>query len=264
MFDQLLDLDALAGADEAQLVAAIAELTGRSCYDDPDRSRWACDGWDAVAAQVGAAMDISHSKASGQMYLAQALRDRPPKVAALFADGLLGAALVSGIAWHTTLIDDAHTLAAVDTALASDAVHYGPLSATKTAQAIDAVVEAHDPAALRCGRRQARSRDVVIGHRDTDKATTPLWGRLYAHHAHALDRRLLAMAHSVCDDDPRTIAQRRADALGALAAGADTLACAQARWAWNPVTPRPGTTGPPNVRSSMPSGHDRLMGAGTP
>ncbi|ORA70672.1 hypothetical protein BST28_22960, partial [Mycolicibacter kumamotonensis] len=30
---------------------------------------------------------------------------------------------------------------------------------------------------------------------------------------------------SVCDDDPRTIAQRRADALGALAAGGQTLAC---------------------------------------
>jgi hypothetical protein len=29
----------------------------------------------------------------------------------------------------------------------------------------------------------------------------------------------------VCDDDPRTIAQRRADAIGALAAGADRLAC---------------------------------------
>jgi hypothetical protein len=33
------------------------------------------------------------------------------------------------------------------------------------------------------------------------------------------------MAHQVCDDDPRTIAQRRADALGALAAGAETLMC---------------------------------------
>ena len=33
------------------------------------------------------------------------------------------------------------------------------------------------------------------------------------------------MAHGVCDDDPRTIAQRRADALGALAAGAERLAC---------------------------------------
>jgi hypothetical protein len=33
------------------------------------------------------------------------------------------------------------------------------------------------------------------------------------------------MAHQVCDDDPRTVAQRRADALGALAAGAERLTC---------------------------------------
>jgi hypothetical protein len=245
MFDtDLCDSEALREADEAKLVAAIggwaqeeaaaaarrlaaiAELTGRRCYDDPGRSRWACDDWDAVAAQVSAAMNVSHSKASSQMYLAQALRERLPKIAALFADGLLSTALVAAIAWHTTLIEDRHALAAVDTALAGDAVHYGPLSATKTAQAIDAVIEAHDPAALRRGRQQARSRDVVVDRRNTEEATTPLWGRLYAHDAHALDRRLLAMAHSVCEDDPRTIAQRRADALGALAAGADTLACA--------------------------------------
>jgi hypothetical protein len=246
MFDtaDLPDLDALAEADEAALVAAIggwaqaeaaaaarrlaaiAELAGRRLYDDPKHSKWACDDWDAVAAQVGAACDISHGKASGQMYLASALRERLPKVAALFADGQLNAALVSSIAWRTTLIQDLRALSAVDTALAGDALHYGPLSAVKTAQAIDAVVERHDPEALRHSRQYARSRDLVIDDRETDQATTPLWGRLYAHDAEALDRRLIAMAHSVCDDDPRTIAQRRADALGALAAGAQTLACA--------------------------------------
>ena len=41
-----------------------------------------------------------------------------------------------------------------------------------------------------------------------------------------LDRRLSALARTVCDHDPRTIAQRRADALGALAAGHTVLACA--------------------------------------
>jgi Domain of unknown function (DUF222) len=40
-----------------------------------------------------------------------------------------------------------------------------------------------------------------------------------------LERRLSQMAHDVCPGDPRTIAQRRADALGALAAGAERLAC---------------------------------------
>ena len=33
------------------------------------------------------------------------------------------------------------------------------------------------------------------------------------------------MAAGVCEHDPRTVSQRRADALGALAAGAETLAC---------------------------------------
>ncbi|WP_181909885.1 DUF222 domain-containing protein, partial [Mycobacterium tuberculosis] len=55
--------------------------------------------------------------------------------------------------------------------------------------------------------------------------TAALWGRLYATDAAMLDRRLTEMAHGVCEDDPRTLAQRRADALGALAAGADHLAC---------------------------------------
>ena len=52
-----------------------------------------------------------------------------------------------------------------------------------------------------------------------------MWGRLYATDAAVLDRRLMEIAHSVCDDDPRTIAQRRADALGALAAGDERLVC---------------------------------------
>ncbi|OBY32048.1 hypothetical protein ACT18_09940, partial [Mycolicibacter kumamotonensis] len=87
-------------AAAARRLAAIAELTGRCCYDDPGRSRWAADDWDGVAAQVGAAMGVSHGKASSQMYLAQALAERLPKVAALFAAGQLNAALVSTISWH--------------------------------------------------------------------------------------------------------------------------------------------------------------------
>jgi hypothetical protein len=43
--------------------------------------------------------------------------------------------------------------------------------------------------------------------------------------AHALDRRLEALAVTVCEHDPRSREQRRADALGALAAGADRLGC---------------------------------------
>ncbi|OHV01771.1 HNH endonuclease signature motif containing protein [Mycobacterium talmoniae] len=243
MFDVgIPDLDELADADDTMLavsitgwdrieaaasarrLAAIAELVHRRT-DNAGHSAWACDDWDAAAAEVAAALNLSHGKASGQMYLATALRDRLPRVAEAFAEGMLSTKLVSTIAWHTQLIKDDEALALVDKSLARDAVRYGPLSANKTAQAIDAIIDQYDPGALRHARAYARSRDVVVDNNNTRDGVTPIWGNLYAHDATVLDRRLMQMAHEVCDDDPRTIAQRRADALGVLAAGGDRLVC---------------------------------------
>ena len=243
MFDELLQGAELARADDATVVAAIsgwaraeaaasarrlaaiAELVRRHATGPVHYAHWSCDNWDAMAAEVSAAQGISHGMASGQMYLAVALRDRLPRVAALFADGTISARLAATMVWRTDLIKDAETLRLVDMALAEDAARYGPLSVNKTAQAIDAVVDRHDPAALRRIRAAARSRDVVIDLANDESGTAALWGRLYATDAAALDRRLLQMAHGVCEDDPRTLAQRRADALGALAAGCERLPC---------------------------------------
>lgn len=214
-------------AAAARRLAAVAELVARRADGGlTDAGRWSCDNWDAMAAEVAAAQDISHAMASGQMYLAVALRDRLPRVGALFADGVISARLAATIAWHTDLIKDRQALQLVDKTLAEDATRFGPLSANKTAQAIEAVVDRYDPGALRRTRARARSRDVVIDSADQESGTAAMWGRLYATDAAVLDRRLMQMAHEVCDNDPRTIAQRRADALGALAAGADRLVCA--------------------------------------
>jgi hypothetical protein len=210
----------------ARRLAAIAELVTRHADGPVDCARWSCDNWDAIAAEVAAAQGISHALASGQMYLAVALRDRLPEVAALFAEGAISARLASAIVWHTDLIKDPDILRLVDEALAGDARHFGPLSVAKTAQAIDAVVDRHDPAAVRRSRAGARGREVVIGPADRDSGTAALWGSLLATDAAVLDRRLTQMAQQVCDDDPRTLDQRRADALGALAAGGEHLACA--------------------------------------
>jgi hypothetical protein len=212
-------------AASARRLAAIAEFVRRRAVGDPDHAEWSCDNWDAMAAEVGAAQGISHGMASGQMYLAVALRDRLPRVAALFIEGTISARLAASIVWHTDLIKGPETLHLVDEALAKDAKRYGPVSAHKTAQAIDAVVDRHDPGALRRTRAAARSRDLVIDLANDESGTAALWGRLYSTDAATLDRRLLQMAHDVCEDDPRTLAQRRADALGALAAGAQRLAC---------------------------------------
>lgn len=212
-------------AAAARRLAATAEYVRRNAVGPTDCAHWSCDNWDAMAAEVAAAQGVSDAMASGQMYLAVALRNRLPQVAALLARGDIGARLASTIVWHTDLIKDPETLRFVDTAIAGDAARFGPMSAAKTAQAIDAIVDRHDPAALRRTRATARSRQVVIDHSDDGSGTAGLWGRLYATDAAALDRRLTQLAQQVCPDDPRTLAQRRADALGALALGALTLSC---------------------------------------
>lgn len=244
MFDAALpDAEALGSTDDADVVAAItecarveaaaaarrlaatAEFVRRRAGGPTDRAHWSCDNWDAMAAEVAAAQNISHAMASGQMYLAVGLRDRLPRVAALFAEGAMSARLAAAIVWHTDLVKDPATLQLVDSTLAEDAARFGPMSVTKTAQAIDAVVDRYDPGALRRTRAGARSREVVIGAQNDQSGTAHLWGSLFATDAAVLDRRLTQMAHQVCGEDPRTVAQRRADALGVLAAGAERLAC---------------------------------------
>ena len=208
----------------ARRIAAIGELVRRRCSDD-ERAHWACDSWDAAAAEVSAALGITHGRASGEMHLSQTLRYRLPLVAGLFIAGRLSYRVCRAIAWRTDLVTDRTALARIDAAVADAAVTWGALSDYKLEQAIDVWVDQFDPGALRRTRASARSRDLNIGSRDDSSGTTSIWGRLYSTDAATLDRRLTRMAHGVCEDDPRTIAQRRADALGALAAGSDRLAC---------------------------------------
>lgn len=222
---EIADAARAEAAAAARRLAAIAEFVARRAAGSAERARWSCDNWDAMAAEVAAAQGISHAMASGQMYLAVALRDRLPRVGALFAEGAISARLASALVWHTELIKDPDTLRLVDETLAGAAARLGSLSVNKTAQAIDAVVHRHDPAAVRRARVGGRSRDVVIEADDDQSGTARLWGSLFATDGAILDRKLTQMANDVCDDDPRTIAQRRADALGALGAGADRLAC---------------------------------------
>ncbi|PQP54978.1 DUF222 domain-containing protein, partial [Mycolicibacterium austroafricanum] len=80
-------------------------------------------------------------RASAQMRIAVALRDRLPKVAELFLAGRLSARLVAEITWRTRLVDDEQVLAVLDGALAQRALRWGPLSQDRLRCAIDALIE---------------------------------------------------------------------------------------------------------------------------
>lgn len=210
----------------ARRLAATAELVRRKVCDDDERNRCAFDPWDGVAAEVAAAMTVGHRRASGQMRIAQALRERLPQVAALFERGGISARIVSTITWRTMLVEDSEALTLIDTALAKSASRLGPLSERRLDAAIDALVDRFDPLAVRKAQMTAHSRDFHIGDIDDPAGTTSVWGRLLATDAAALKRRLTEMTQGVCDDDPRSMAERRADAVGALGANQDRLGCA--------------------------------------
>jgi len=210
----------------ARRLAAIAELYERRqipVEDGQGRELWRIDPWEAVAAEVAAVQSITAGMAGGLLHHAICLRERLPRVAAVFATGVIDYRCVRMIVARTLLAIDPDVLDAIDAELAGAVRTWGPLSLAKMQQSVDGIVTRHDPDAQRRTDAAARGRHVDIAH---DRGTSYLSGQLYQTDATLLDRRLTALAHTVCEGDPRTVEQRRADALGALAAGHTVLVCA--------------------------------------
>lgn len=235
MFEQLSDaavVDAIGESARAEnmacarRLAAVAELYDRRqipVEDGEGRVLWLIDPWEAVAAEVAAAQCITPAAAGALLHNAVCLRERLPEVAAVFAAGHIDYRAVRMIVARTLLALDPAVLAAIDAEIATAIRTWGPLSVHRMELAIDRIVELHDPDARRRTEARARGRHVDITH---GTGISYLSGQLHQTDATLLDNRLTALARSVCDDDPRTMDQRRADAFGALAAGHDTLACA--------------------------------------
>ena len=190
------------------------------CSEDED---WALDTMAAVAAEVGAALRVSQHAAETRLIYARAMRERLPKVGELFNAGDLDYRAFQTIVGGTDLITDADVLASVDAELAVKVPSWPSLSRGRLAAQVAKVVARADADAVR--RRTQRQTDREIAIWEGRDGVSHIEGRLLTPDARALDERLTALAATVCEHDPRTREQRRADALGALVAGADRLGC---------------------------------------
>jgi Domain of unknown function (DUF222) len=124
---------------------------------------------------------------------------------------------------RTELIVEPDVLARVDELVAVNVARWPSLTRGRLAAKVDAIVAGVDADAVRRRKERQLEREIWIGA-DAD-GISQITGSLYTVDAHALDTRLNALAATVCEHDPRTKQARRADALGALAAGADRLGC---------------------------------------
>jgi Domain of unknown function (DUF222) len=151
------------------------------------------------------------------------MRERLPRVGAVFLAGDIDYRAFQTMVCRTELITDPEVLARVDGELAVKVVRWPSMSRGRLAAQVDRVVATADVDAVRRRQRRQTDREVWIG--EGFEGIAEIGGRLLTPDAHALDRRLNALAATVCAHDPRRREQRRADALGALAAGAERLGC---------------------------------------
>jgi hypothetical protein len=222
----LVDVMGEATRDEstaiAQRLAAVADLYVRRCGELGERQWWCADGCDAVAAEIAAVQNISHARAVGQVQFACALWHRLPTVARLFCSGVIDFRMVSTIIHRTDNVDEA-VMPELEAAIARHAAKWMKLSGPKLRDRVDQWVAKFDPAGVRVPPKLNDNRYVDID--PASAGTAALSGYLNAADGAALDQRLDALAATVCDNDPRTKAQRRADACGALGRREATLAC---------------------------------------
>jgi len=249
----------------ARRLAAVAELFEMRRAERGESEEWAVDTWAAVGAEVAAALRVSLGKAGSYLNYGLAMR-RLPSVAAVFAAGEVDLTMFTTIVYRTELITDSSIMVEVDSLIAARAARWPSMTPGRLAREIDRVVHAVDPDAVRRARERSRDRDVTIWHEGGD--TADVSGRLLAADAAALDRRLDAVAATACEQDPRSAGQRRADALGALAAGADRLMCrcGSAQCPAAAATPSPIVIHVVAEQSTLAGRNDRpalLLGTGT-
>ena len=233
MFEESTDvelLDAMRDAQRAGRVEFARQLLAvgrfglrRMRIKDVDRDFWCVDDWEATAAEVAAELGVSRGRASSDMHYGQALINRLPKLGAAFAAGLVDFRVVAVAIYRTDLITDAQAVAKVDDDVARKAPGWNALSYEKVVQLVDWMVSDVDSDALRVARRRDDDRHIEVGPAEYGMAE--IWGNVRAEDGAALDKRLDELAATVCKDDPRTKAQRRADAIGAWSQGDSSLAC---------------------------------------
>ena len=222
----LIDRISEAGRSESQAAArrlvAVGELFALRLRDSGEQADWPMDTWEAVAAQVAAALRCSIAMGSSYVRYAMALRERLPEVGKLFQAGDIDYRSFQTVVFRTDLITDSEALARVDALLAMRLSRYPSLTRGRLAGEVDRAVARADRDAVRRAREVLRGRYVDVS---TDAHMAYVTGNVLATAGQALDRRLDELAATVCDADPRTREQRRADALGALVAGYERLVC---------------------------------------
>ena len=190
-----------------------------------------------VAAEVAVGLSVSTGVARHWMSLGYTLAVQLPRTRQALARGVLDVARAQVIAERTVGVADPGVLAQVETRVLAELSAPGiTLTRGQAGHLVDRVVASVDPGGVRAQRQRAVADREVTVRPGVDGMAT-VWGLLPAADGAGLNTVLQEMAVGVCPGDPRTLAQRRADAVIALSHGQQSLGCT----CGSPSCPTPGT-----------------------
>src|SRR3546814_7678236 len=118
--------------------------------------------------------------ADAQLEVAVALRERLPRVNAVFLTGAITYRMVTAIVNRTRLVGDPPVLAQVDEQIASHLGEWTALSLQRLHAAIDYWVDRYDPAAVRRAQTSSRERCITIHNPQDGSGLASIEGYLYA------------------------------------------------------------------------------------
>ncbi len=205
----------------ADVAALLAQRTNEVYNEDPDPGYMMVTGFQRTSAEVAAAMNLSPAAASILVSHADTLAERLPKVAAVLAAGDTDWRTVQVIITRTEFVKDS-VIRGLDWRLAGRISNWQCWSRRRIIDTVDAAVREIDPDAIRERVHREDKRHVSVTA--MGDGTAKVDGVLAAEAGIAVDKRLTELANAVCRDDPRTVDQRRADAMQAMSEGR-TLAC---------------------------------------
>ncbi|WNG85724.1 HNH endonuclease signature motif containing protein [Mycobacterium sp. ITM-2016-00317] len=206
----------------AQRLEAVAGLFDRRRRAYAEAGYRQTDMYEAVAAEVSAAQNISRSRAKSQVWMAVSLYTRLPRVAETFARGEVDFRMVQMVLSRTENVG-VNVIGALDKAIAPRLRRWMRLSKNKLRDRVDQWVADFDPAGVRVPPIAKDNRYFDVTPDVPGMAFAG--GMLNARDAAALDQRLEAIAATVCSNDPRSHNNLRADAAGALGRGESALQC---------------------------------------
>ena len=245
----------------AARLAAMADMLAAAHAADgsAERDQWRWTTGPRSAPRSAPPTDVTSGVASGLLMDAVTLRERLPKVAALFAEGLISYRLVHAICTRTTLVRDPDALAALDADLATELRGRGAMSVTEAERTIDTLVLTHDPEGVRRTQSKARGCSVEVYVEDAT-GIAQLWGRCVGHRRQRLRSTPRRVGGHRCDADPRAPINAAPRRWGRWAsAGTACRACANSPTA-KPPPSRPGagwsSTSSPTVHHPRQLGTD--------